>query len=175
MEQPIWKWLGLVLFVAIAATIVNGPSDAWARKNSLAKQLQGTWSLVSVVNEREGAQREPFGAHPIGALMITANGRFMMSILRADIPNYSGAAVMQGTPEEYKAVAEGAFSIFGSYTIINEKDGKTILHAEGCSYPNWKGKDLERFYTVNGDELKMIAVLGPGNGTNTLVWKRMKG
>lgn len=174
MERYTWKWLGLVLFVVFMVTTVNGPSAAWAWKNSLAKQIQGTWTLVSIVNEREGEKREPFGANPIGSLIITANGRFMMTIMRADIPNYTGTVVMHGTPEEYKSVAEGAFAIFGWYKVVNEKDGKTILHAEGCSYPNWKGKDLERFYTVKGEELKMIAVLGVGNGTNNLTWKRIK-
>ena len=61
MGKYAWKWIGMLSFVALISFFVTlaRPADAWARKNesTLEKQIQGNWTLVSLVNEQDGKKK----------------------------------------------------------------------------------------------------------------------
>jgi hypothetical protein len=52
-----------------------------------AKDLIGTWSLVSVVTERDGKKSDAYGPNAKGSLVFDANGRYSIIFIAADLPN----------------------------------------------------------------------------------------
>lgn len=141
---------------------------------TFAENFQCLWSMVSVINEIDGAKSEPFGPRPIGSLIITPSHRYIMVFMQANIPIFAINDRLKGTAEEYKTIAEKTFSMFGSYRILNEAEGKVSLFVEGCSFPNWIGRDLERTYIINDDMLIGTVPLGDRNGINTITWSRLQ-
>lgn len=113
-----------------------------------------------------------FGPAPKGSLMLDANGRFSIVLMRNDLPKFAGART-KGTPEEYKATVEGSLAYYGSYTV---KDGEIFLHIEASTYPNWNGTEQKRTnLTVSGDEIKYTSPTpSAGGAPDQLVWKRIK-
>jgi hypothetical protein len=71
-----------ILFVGT----MSGASDVWAKEkgNTVAKQIQGTWNLVSIYNELDGKKTDVFGPNPRGSMILTPNGRFSFIIIRAE-------------------------------------------------------------------------------------------
>jgi len=51
-----------------------------------AKDLAGTWTLVSVVTEQGGTKTDTYGPNPQGILTVDANGRYVLANARADLP-----------------------------------------------------------------------------------------
>jgi hypothetical protein len=80
-----------------------------------AKDLAGTWTLVSIVNEQGGNRTDPFGPNPKGILAVDANGRYVIAIARAGLPKVASNNRTTATPEENKAVVEGASPTSGPY------------------------------------------------------------
>ena len=93
---------------------------------------------------------QPFGADPKGSLIFGADGRYVAMIARAGLPKFAGDNRMAGTPEEYKAIVNGAIAHFGSYAA----DDKTITFRIATStYPNWDGTEQKRSFMLTGDTL----------------------
>jgi hypothetical protein len=105
---------------------------------------------------------------------MTKNGRYVLVLMKADIPNFVIANRLKGTVEENQAVAQGVYFIYGSYTVKNEKEGKVILHSDGSSYPNWTGLDQERIFTITGDKLRQTIPQAAIGEIHTIIWKRIK-
>ena len=77
---------------------------------------------------------------------------------------------MAGTPDEYKAIANGTIAHFGSYTV---GAGVITFRIETSSYPNWDGAEQTRTYALTGDTLTYtVGEASGGGGIATLVWKR---
>ena len=75
---------------------------------------------------------------------------------------------MAGTPEEYKAIVNGAIAHFGSYAV-NETTIAT------STYPNWDGSEQKRRFKLDGDTLSYtVGEASVGGGAATLVWKRAR-
>ena len=178
MEKHAWKWLGILLLVALNAVLMTmtGPVDGWAREKDGAfeKQIQGYWTLVSFVNEQDGKMNEPFGPNPLGSMILTPDGRFSLIIIKAGLPKFASNNRLKGTVEENQTVAHGTIAYFGSYKVIDAKSGNLSLHYDGSTFPNWTGVDLERIYTVTGDKMKENSSVTSIDGTNTTIWKRIK-
>ena len=176
MNRFIKKVARVLLVVAvISGGMLSGASGVWAQtKGSLAKQIQGTWTLVSIYNEQDGKKTEVFGPNPRGSLILTPNGRFSIIMMRGRLPKFASNNRMTGTAEENQSVAQGSFANFGTYKVVSEKEKTLNFHIEGCTFPNWDGQDQKRFVTVTGDELKLTVPAAAIGGTNYLVWKRAK-
>ena len=139
-----------------------------------AKDLVGTWTLVSITLEQDGKKTDFYGPHPQGQATFDPNGRFSIILTRSDLPKFASNNRKTGTPEENKAVVEGSLAYFGTYTV-SETDGTFSTHIESATFPNWIGTDLKRQFTISGDELKWTSpttTLGAGTGLD--VWKRAK-
>lgn len=151
-------------------------SNVWAQEkgDTLTKQIQGSWNLVSFTNEQDGKKTEPFGPNPKGIAIYTPDGHFSEIILRSSLPKFASNNRMKGTVEENQAIVEGAFAYFGRYTVASDKDQTVIKHVEGCTFPNWDGQDLKRIVTIIGDEMKITVPGATVGGTNYNVWKRAK-
>jgi hypothetical protein len=150
--------------------VVLAAGDACAQT---AKDLVGTWTLVSVVTEQGGNKTEPFGPHPKGRLIVDANGRYVVAFARADLPKVASNNRTTGTPEENKAIVGGSLAHFGTVSV-NEADKTFTFKIETATFPNWNGTEQKRPFTITGDELTYTVAAASGGGTGTVVWKRAK-
>ena len=111
MNCSIRKVAMVMLVVAIlSGGMLSGASGIWAKEkgSTLAKQIQGTWTLVSIYNEQDGKKVEPFGAQPKGSLILTPDGRFSMIFIKANLPKFASNNRMQSSAEENQAVVQGS-------------------------------------------------------------------
>ena len=137
------------------------------------KDLAGTWTLVSVVTEQDGNKTDTFGPHPKGILMVDANGRYVLTLVRADLPKVASNNRTTATPEENQAIVGGSITHFGTLAV-NAADQTITFKIETATFPNWDGTEQKRAFTVTGDELTYTVPAASGGGTATTVWKRAK-
>src|ERR1700754_201114 len=84
------------------------PGSASAQK-PIKEQVVGTWLLTAVTAERDdGSKSEPFGANPKGVIIFTADGHFSLFQSRAEIPRIAANDRAKATPEEARAIVDGA-------------------------------------------------------------------
>jgi len=144
---------GLSVIAALGLALL--PGSALAQQKSLKEQLVGTWTAASwEQTNKDGTKFQRFGANPKGVNVFDANGRFFVMFARADLPKIASNNPSSPTPEEAKAIAGGAISYFGTYSV--DEANKTItLRIEASSYPNLIGADQKRLITsLTADELR---------------------
>jgi len=137
------------------------------------KDLAGTWTIVSNVNEQDGKKTDTFGPHPTGSLIVDANGRYILVIARADLPKVASNNRTTATPEENKAIVQGSITHFGTVSV-NAADKTITFKIETATFPNWDGTEQKRVFTVTGDELQYTVPASSVGGTTTMVWQRAK-
>jgi len=178
MNWPIKGVSSALSVVAVLAVgTLFGASEVRAQEKGAgyAKQIQGSWNLVSIYNEQDGKKTDVFGPNPRGSLLLTPDGRFSWILMQASLPKFASNARQKGTAEENQAVVQGSIAFFGRYSVVSDKEQTINLHVEGSTFPNWDGQDQKRIVTVNGDELKVVnPTPSLGGGTNHLIWKRAK-
>jgi hypothetical protein len=161
---------GLILVAAAGAA---APSCAAAQT---AKDLIGTWTLVSVIYEKDGKTTQPYGAHPKGLMTLGADERFTVIIVNSDLPKFAANSRMGGTAEEDKAVVQGSLAYFGTYSASAAEKTWTV-HVEGATFPNWLGTTRSRNFSIQGDELTITnkgGASGVQGASATVVWKRVQ-
>ena len=140
-----------------------------------AKDLIGTWMLVSVTLEEGGNKTEPFGPSPKG-MSIFDGTRQSTVIVRADMPKFASNNRGSGTADENKASVQGSLAFFGTYTF-DEASKSVTTKIDGSSFPNWMGGEQKRTIAIADDTLtvtnRVPSASGPG-GVATVVWKRAK-
>src|SRR5262249_46476875 len=91
--------------------------------------LVGAWTLVSTKYKfPDGKTVDTFGPNPRGTLILDASGRMALINMRTSLPKFAANDRTKGTPEENKAIVEGNFVVFGTYTV-NESDHTLITHS----------------------------------------------
>ena len=125
MIRSIREVVGVLLVVTVlfGATLF-GASAVWAKEKgtTLAKQIQGSWILVSIYNEQDGKRIDPFGDKPRGSMILTPDGHFSMFFLRASLPKFAANNRMMGTAEENQTVVQGSHAFYGTYAVASEKE-----------------------------------------------------
>lgn len=149
---------------------------AMSQQMSLTEQLLGTWTLVSWDQmNADGTTVQQFGEQPKGIAVFDTSGRYIITVMRADRPNYAidnFGQIAQATAEESKATAQGTITYFGTYTVA-EADRTIAIHIEASSFPNWNGADQKRLFEITDDQLK-LTVRPPRGGCVDVLWKRAK-
>jgi hypothetical protein len=160
--------LSTMALLCLGAALPTGPAVA-----QTAKELVGTWSIVSNVNVRpDGSKVDLFGPNPKAMVMFDGNGHFVIDQVNPDIPKFKSNNRAQGTPEENKAVVQGSLSYHGTYSVA---DKILTFKIEGSSFPNWLGTDQKRTITsFTGDELKWTNPGASVGGSAETAWKRLK-
>jgi Lipocalin-like domain len=138
-----------------------------------AKDLVGTWNLVSITIEREGKKIDFYGPNPQGQAIYEANGRVSTIISRSDLPKFVSNNRQSGTPEENKAVVQGSIAYFGTYTV-DEAARTVTYHLEGCSFPNWNGIQRISTFNISGDELTLTNPVSSIGVSDQVIWKRAR-
>jgi len=166
-----------ILPVITTSALIFGfilPSEKTAAQTT-AKDLVGTWTLVSLTLEQDGKKTDFYGPNPKGQRTYDPSGRFSEIITRADLPKFASNNRQAGTPEENKAVVQGSIAFFGTYSV-SETDKTYTQHVESCTFPNWNGTERKYSFDISGDELNITPFSAPSTGTGTvhLVLKRAK-
>ena len=160
----------LLLSSTLAAAFVF--TAATTSMAQTAKDLAGTWSVVSAVEDKEGKKSDFFGSNPQAMMMLDGNGHFMQIIMRDDLPRFAANGRELATEQEAKAVVQGAAAYYGTYTVPG--DGKLIFHVARATFPNWNGMEQQRTYKINDDGLMMVNPANFTAGEVQSVWKRVK-
>jgi Lipocalin-like domain len=135
-----------------------------------AKELVGTWTVVSGDTVRPDGSRAPtFGDKPTGILVFTSDGHFVYLYSRSDLPKFASNNRATGTADENKAVVQGSIATFGTYSVVGNELSLKIEHS---TFPNWIGADQKRTIAITGDQLKWHNSAGSGGGIVELVLKR---
>jgi Lipocalin-like domain len=116
MQRVCKLTLGTLGLVFLGVVLAAG--DVCAQS---AKDLVGTWTLVSTVTEQGGNKTDTFGPNPKGILVVDANGRYVIAFARADLPKVATNNRTTATPEENKAIVGGSLTHFGTLSV-NEAD-----------------------------------------------------
>jgi hypothetical protein len=177
MNRSMRKVVRVLLAVAVlSGGIWSGASALWAKEKAvtLAQQVQGSWTLVSLYVEQDGKKIEPFGSKPRGFMTLTPDGRFSVILLRESLPKFAADNRMKGTAEENQAVVQGSLAHYGTYAVVSEKEHTVNVRNEGSTFPNWDGQDQKRVWTVKGDELSVSNPTASIGGVAYVIWKRAK-
>src|ERR1700682_3935705 len=129
---------------AFLALTLSAAAAAAQPANNLKDQIVGTWNfVVAEVTASDGKKSFPFGETPKGILIFTADGRFAQIHVAADAPKIASNNRLTGTAEEYAAIMRRSLSVFGTYTV--DEDKKTVTYKiVSSSYPNWEGEAQTR-------------------------------
>ncbi len=155
-----------ILGAALAFTAATAASAQSAR------DLAGTWSVVSAVEEKAGNRTDFFGPNPRAMMMFDGNGHFMQIIMRDDLPRIAANGRALATEQEAEAVLGGSTAYYGTYTVPSE--GKLVLRVERSIFANWNGMEQQRTFAVNGDELTMANPANFNAGDVRTVWRRVR-
>ncbi|MFL6822711.1 MAG: lipocalin-like domain-containing protein [Xanthobacteraceae bacterium] len=121
------------------------------RAKTAKERLLGAWTLVSLTAGEKADQTFPYGANPKGSMMVDANGRFMITVVRSDLPQFASNNRMTATPDEATAVVQGSIAYSGSYSI-DEATRVITVNVEGSTFPNFTGGTQTRILSFNGDD-----------------------
>ena len=105
--------MSCLVIAVLSGGMLSGASDVWAQEkgSTLAKQIQGSWTLVSIYNEQDGKKIEPFGYKPRGSLILTPNGRFSIILMRASLPKFAANNRMTGYRRGESGRCPGVFRL----------------------------------------------------------------
>jgi hypothetical protein len=136
-----------IIAAALLALALSAGAAAAQPARSLRDQIVGSWNfVVAEVTASDGKKSFPFGETPKGILIFTPDGRFAQIHVAGDVPKIASNNRMTGTPEEYAGIMRRSLSVFGSYTV--DEDKKTITYnIVSGSFPNWEGEAQTRITT----------------------------
>jgi hypothetical protein len=179
-------FMGAVLLIAskfgAAQTAVT--QEPAGSTSSVRAQLIGSWRLVSRQSRRANGEVETdagLSATPLGILIYDQSGHVAAQLSRQDrtpaiLPEECQAAITtKGTSDTAQTIL-GYDAYFGTYKI-NENDGTVTHHLEAALFPGDIGKDIQRHFTISGDELTITFDTTTREGVKvrrTLIWQRMK-
>ena len=166
-----WRSLASIsAATALGLALLAG--NAVAQQKSLKEQLVGTWTFVSAVDTKGGANSDRWGPNAKGLAIFDANGRFSFMISRADIPNLAANKANEGTAEENKAVLRGIIAYIGTWSV-DESSKTLVTNIEASTFPNLNGKAQKRIIlSLTADGLKYNNPATSTGMTTEAVWKR---
>jgi len=117
----------------------------------LKEQIVGTWRLVSLYVEENGAKRYSFGENPLGLLMFDRSGNVMHILSKPGLPKFATNNRLTGTDAENRAVIQGMVAGFGTYTV--DSDDTLTISWVSSSFPNRVGTQEKRKLKMSGDSM----------------------
>jgi len=162
-----------MLRVCASTSSENALNDRKYRWTTDKERLVGAWVLVSLISGEGASQNLPYGPNPKGTMIVDANGRFSITVLRSDLPKFASNNRMTGTPEENKAIVHGTIAYFGTYTI-DESTHVLIVNVEGSTFPNFDGGTQTRILSFSGDEVTYFNPTPSMGGTAKVTYRRAR-
>src|SRR5215469_2853040 len=133
------------------------------------RQLVGTWQLESfTARTPSGDLRMPFGEHPVGFLVVTADGWLSVHVAARDRPHFKTLPL--GEPAEQL----GAFVSYLGYAGPCRIEGdQLITTVVVSSHPNALGTEQARDVELTGDHVVLRGTVL--SDRNELHWRRISG
>jgi hypothetical protein len=160
--------------IALVALLVIAAGEAAAQ--TLKERIVGTWEfVVAEVTAADGKKSFPFGETPKGILIFTPDGRFAQIHVASDVPKFASGNRLTGTAEEYAAINRRSLSVFGTYSI--DEDKKTVTYKiVSSTFPNWEGEAQTRTIDkLTADEfVNTNPNVAGGRGSASNLYKRAK-
>ena len=147
-----------------------------AGAQSLKAQIVGTWDFVAAeITGADGKKSFPFGETPKGVLIFTPEGRFAQIHAASDLPKIASGNRLTGTAEEYAAINRRSLSLFGSYTVDEEKRTVTFKIISS-TFPNFEGEAQTRTIDkLTADEfVNTNPNVAGGRGSASNYYRRVK-
>jgi hypothetical protein len=164
-----------IAVIAFAVVLASACASTQPAAN-LRSQIVGTWNfVVAEVKAPDGKISYPFGEKPKGILVFTPEGHFTQIHVASDVPRIASNNRLTGTPEEYAAIMRRSLSVFGTYTV--DEDKKTVtFNIVSSSFPNWEGEAQTRTIDkLTADEFQNTNPnVAGGRGSATNFYKRAK-
>ena len=161
---------------ALLALALSAGTAAAQPAASLKDRIVGSWDfVVAEVAAPDGKKSFPFGETPRGILIFTSDGRFAQIHVAGDVSKIASNNRMTGTPEEYAAIMRRSLSVFGTWTVDEEK--KTVTYnIVSSSFPNWEGEAQTRnIDKLTADEfVNTNPNVGGGRGSASNFYRRVK-
>jgi hypothetical protein len=166
---------GILRIVTIAALGVALTTDTTVGQSAKSdkERFIGSWTLISLTSGEGANQTLPYGPNPNGTMMVDANGRFSITVVRSDLPKFASNNRMSGTPEENKAIVQGTIAYFGTYTI-DEATHVLTVNVEGSSFPNFTGGTQTRILSFQDDEVTYFNPTPSMGGSAKVTYRRAK-
>jgi hypothetical protein len=120
--------------------IVHGQFRSHPLGKLRSKGLVGTWTVVSVVAERDGRKFDSYGPNAKGMLVFDANGRYSIIFIAGGLPSFGSGIRSSVTADEAMTVVAGSLAHFGTY-VVDEADKSITLQVDRATFPNWDGKE----------------------------------
>jgi hypothetical protein len=134
----------LRIFVAALALALCANIASAQPAKSLKDQLVGTWDFViAEIISADGKKTLPFGDHPKGQIIFTADGHFSQVHVSGGLPKIAGNNRLNGTDADNRAIVQGTLSFFGTYSVDEAKRTVTFNIA-ASTYPNAEGTSQVR-------------------------------
>jgi hypothetical protein len=171
MNRSITLPMAAAALFGLAVSLPAG--DAVAGQETLKDRLVGTWTLVSWEEVLpDGTKVAPLGdVNSKGILMFDATGHVSFQVM-AELPKLASNDRKKTTAEENKALAQGVFSYFGTYSV-SETHRNVVIHVESSTFPNMNGTDSKRIVTsLTANELEYTNPATLAGRRSQFAWKR---
>jgi len=81
----------------------------------MKEHMVGAWSAIAVNNVlQDGRVTQSYGPNPTGSLMLDANGRFSMTLIRSDLPSSRPTIATWGLQRKTRPSCKAPSQILGS-------------------------------------------------------------
>lgn len=140
-----------------------------------SEDVAGTWRLLAWRAETEdGRVEQPFGDHPLGYVVYTADGRMITTISMAERAPIGGDLL--------SATREASADAFGSFLAYSGRfrvEGGDVIHSVEMSlYPDWVGTEQRRHVSLDEHRVRLTLSTDPlpttrGTMTHRLDWERI--
>ena len=115
-------------------------------QNERIHWLAGCWDLVEgTFTAGDGTVRTPWGASPIGVLIVTPSGELSAHGGRSDRALF---AREHPTPDEKQRVYDDYVSYFGRIVRVDDEAGTMVTAVDGATDPGWIGGEQVRYLEI---------------------------
>ena len=165
----------ILRFATVTALVIASMTSATVGQPAKSDKARfiGTWTLVSLTSGEGANQTLPYGPNPKGTMMVDADGRFSIMVMRSDLPKFASNNRMTGTADENKAVVQGSIAYFGTYSI-DEATHVLTVNVEGSSFPNFVGGTQTRILSFDGEEVTYFNPTPSMGGSAKVTYRRAK-
>ncbi|WP_367393263.1 lipocalin-like domain-containing protein [Pseudomonas sp. X4] len=146
---------------------------------SIREKLIGTWVLESYTEYPVdgSAPAHPFGEHPEGFIIYTADGYMSAQLSAANRASFSSGDWFGGADAEYRAQGLSYIAYSGPFNV--DEDSGELTHTIAVSmFPNWIGQAQPRTANFADDILELgntSQYRSSGRAVNARIrWRRAK-
>jgi hypothetical protein len=157
--------------LVLAASLAPAPATA---AQPCGFDLIGTWKLVSITSHTQDGRKDdaPFGKHPTGMFIFTADGHTSVIISNEGRKRLSSDDRLAATDQEKVEAFDTSFGYSGRYNCSGDR---LVLNATVASVQNWVGADVVRIIKEVDGKLSLSTppfLLGGTASIYELIWER---